>query len=312
MRLWKLFCSSFVLSFLVGVASIAEEHLRPCPSCRCLEQVGSVVFAPAEVDMSLEGLTDRLPDCRWTEDSHVFGNTQPLIVGARDRYSNVRADAELRRICETTWVRMVDLIETEVTGSCAASLPSDAPPVLQELAARCDVDDFVTTRTIVNQDAFLARISREDTEEACPTAKDMHILLWVLVRRDNESFVNNSRLFERLERDLQNYPSALFPLALILQHADQNRPLQRKGLERFTELYGKGLIPGARVAWLTDEILVHENEAQRYGSFFTCKDGKAVLSPPLEDPARVDEFRKEVGLSTIEEQIAEYGDRCTR
>lgn len=290
--------------------SIAEEVRPPCPSCRCLEQVGSVVFAPGQLDLSVDALSDRLPDCLWTQESYVFGKTQPLIFGARNRYEEIRSVAPIRRICEATWAHMVDFIETEITKSCAPDLPADAPAVLKELAARCDQDDLITTRTIIDQDSFLSGLEQDSEAMACPVAKDAHILLWVITRRDNAVFTTNGHIFDRLESFIQNYPSALFPFAHILQHADQNRPLQKQGLKHLTELYEKGVIGGRHVARLTDDILNNEKNTQRYGTFFTCRDGETIPNPPLEDPENVDRIRAEMGLSTLAEKIADYGSRC--
>ncbi len=88
---------------------------------------------------------------------------------------------------------------------------------------------------------------------------------------------------------------------LLVQHADRDRPFQKRCLELLQEAVKKGEASGKDLAYLTDRVLVGEGKKQLYGTQFTLKDGEYVPSP-IEDEANVDKRRKEVGL----ESLAEY------
>jgi hypothetical protein len=87
---------------------------------------------------------------------------------------------------------------------------------------------------------------------------------------------------------------------LLVQHADREVAFQRECLDQMESLADRGEVSQADLAYLTDRVLVNEGKPQRYGTQFHTVDGK--LQPrPLEDPERVDELRKTVGLSTMKE-----------
>jgi hypothetical protein len=94
---------------------------------------------------------------------------------------------------------------------------------------------------------------------------------------------------------------------LLVQHADQDRPFQKKCLELVKAAFKQGEATGQQLAYLTDRVLVGEGKKQIYGSQFQQKDGK-LLPSPIEDEANVDKRRKEVGLNPLAEyakQVAE-------
>jgi hypothetical protein len=89
---------------------------------------------------------------------------------------------------------------------------------------------------------------------------------------------------------------------LIAQHADADRPFQKKCLGLLKKaLEAKEATP-AQVAYLTDRVLVGEGKKQKYGTQLGMKDGK--LTPGLvEDEDRLDERRKSLGLPPMAEYI---------
>jgi hypothetical protein len=87
---------------------------------------------------------------------------------------------------------------------------------------------------------------------------------------------------------------------LLVQHADRDRPFQKRCLELLKDEVRKGEAAGKDLAYLTDRVLVGEGKKQLYGTQFTTKDGELVPSP-IEDEANVDKRRKEVGLDTLAE-----------
>ena len=63
----------------------------------------------------------------------------------------------------------------------------------------------------------------------------------------------------------------------------------------------------ANYAFLVDKVLLGDDKPQRYGTVVTGKmvDGEFVVEPmPLEDPQKVEELRTEMGLGSLEKQIA--------
>lgn len=60
-------------------------------------------------------------------------------------------------------------------------------------------------------------------------------------------------------------------------------------------------------AYLYDRVAVNTGRMQRYGTQPTwqCEDDGSMQLKPLEDPARVNDRRAEMGLNTVEEGLAE-------
>jgi hypothetical protein len=56
----------------------------------------------------------------------------------------------------------------------------------------------------------------------------------------------------------------------------------------------------AELAKLEDRIRVREGREQRYGTQWTCRDGRLELSTPVEGATRVDERRAAVGLGSLD------------
>lgn len=90
---------------------------------------------------------------------------------------------------------------------------------------------------------------------------------------------------------------------LILQHAIGNPALQRRCLPLLREAARSGEADPAHAAWLEDRIRVFERRPQRYGTHFDWDDEGRMSPCALEDPERVDEYRREVGLGPLAERI---------
>jgi hypothetical protein len=87
---------------------------------------------------------------------------------------------------------------------------------------------------------------------------------------------------------------------LLVQHADHDRPFQKKCLTLMEGAAKKGEASKQNLAYLTDRVLIGEGKKQRYGSQFMQKDGDWVPQP-IEDEANVDKRRADVGLPTLAE-----------
>ncbi len=88
---------------------------------------------------------------------------------------------------------------------------------------------------------------------------------------------------------------------LILQHSPDTA-WQAAMLPDLERLGASGELPRADVALLTDRILVHRGQPQRYGSQFDMEDGRLVPEP-VEDVARLDARRASVNLPPMTEYV---------
>jgi hypothetical protein len=87
---------------------------------------------------------------------------------------------------------------------------------------------------------------------------------------------------------------------LLVQHADLDRPFQKRCLDLMKEAVKKKEASAQNLAYLTDRVLVGEGKKQIYGTQFK-QEGDKFVPQPIEDEANVDRRRKEVGLPTLEE-----------
>jgi len=87
---------------------------------------------------------------------------------------------------------------------------------------------------------------------------------------------------------------------LLVQHADHDLPFQRKCLALMEGLKDTGEVSSGDLAYLTDRVRVNAGEPQVYGTQFHIVEG--VRQPqPITDREQVDERRKSMGLSTLQE-----------
>jgi hypothetical protein len=89
---------------------------------------------------------------------------------------------------------------------------------------------------------------------------------------------------------------------LLVQHADHDPAFQLKALRLMEPLVAKGEVSKSNYAYLYDRIMLKLKGKQRFGTQFSGCEGKAYKLRPLEEEAKLDEFRKSHDL----EPIAEY------
>lgn len=87
----------------------------------------------------------------------------------------------------------------------------------------------------------------------------------------------------------------------IVQHSDIEQ--WRRFMPVLEPLVAKGEVDGSAFALMFDRLAMNEGRPQRYGSQFKCVAGRFELHP-LEDPDRVNEFRRQVGLPPLEQYLA--------
>lgn len=90
---------------------------------------------------------------------------------------------------------------------------------------------------------------------------------------------------------------------LLTQHADDDRPFQKKCLELMSKA-PEGEVRPVDLAYLTDRDLVADNKRQRYGTQLQPKDG-TLRALPIEDEAEVDKRRAGVGLPPLADYLRE-------
>jgi hypothetical protein len=98
---------------------------------------------------------------------------------------------------------------------------------------------------------------------------------------------------------------------LLVQHADLKRDLQKDVLTRMEPLVATGGVSKKNYAYLYDRVQTNFEKPQRYGTQGRCK-GEEWEPNTLEDPARVDELRSEVGLPPLAEYRAMFVDGCAQ
>jgi hypothetical protein len=97
---------------------------------------------------------------------------------------------------------------------------------------------------------------------------------------------------------------------LLVQHADHDRPFQKRCLVLLAEAVKKGEATGIDLAYLTDRVRVGDKQKQLYGTQLRTVDGKEVPEP-IEDEANVDKRRKEIGLPPLAEYIKQVQELMT-
>lgn len=93
---------------------------------------------------------------------------------------------------------------------------------------------------------------------------------------------------------------------LLAQHADADPAFQRQCLDLLQAL-PDGEVDPARLAMLTDRVMLKESGVQRYGTQWIGRDG-GWFPQPLEDPDEVENLRRSVGLDTLEENRRRMAD----
>jgi hypothetical protein len=92
----------------------------------------------------------------------------------------------------------------------------------------------------------------------------------------------------------------------LIQHADRDLDLQRRGLELMRQAVEKDEADPSDLAYLVDRVRVAEKKPQVYGTQWeTDPQGTWRPRTPIENEAKVDERRADVGLKPIKEYVEE-------
>jgi hypothetical protein len=85
---------------------------------------------------------------------------------------------------------------------------------------------------------------------------------------------------------------------MLAQHADHDRAFQLRCLELLKRAVAEGEASPCNLAYLTDRVLLADDEPQIYGTQLTARNDE--LAPRrLRDPGTVDQRRAALGLETL-------------
>ena len=98
---------------------------------------------------------------------------------------------------------------------------------------------------------------------------------------------------------------------LVLQHAIAEPDLLRRALPLLKAAARKERACPRQAAMLEDRIRFFEGRPQRYGTQFDWDAGGNLTPGDIEDPDRVDERRRAIGLPPLAEQMEDARTRAT-
>ncbi len=168
-------------------------------------------------------------------------------------------------------------LQESVTASSAVGLPA----IRDELLRRAEKDQAIRNQLISGGSGpqVIAELRRVDKENR----------LWLEPLVEKHGWLGTSKVGK----------DGAHAAWLLVQHADQDPGFQRQCLDRMSAL-GNEEVNLTNVAYLTDRVLLAEGKPQRYGTQFSMQDGKLTMQP-CEDLEKLNQRRRSVGLTTIEE-----------
>lgn len=92
---------------------------------------------------------------------------------------------------------------------------------------------------------------------------------------------------------------------LLAVHAISRPDLQHRWLPLLEAAAADGEVPRRQPAMLEDRIRFHEGRPQRFGTVFDWDKNSELTPGAIEDPERVDERRRAVGLGPLADAVAE-------
>ncbi len=97
---------------------------------------------------------------------------------------------------------------------------------------------------------------------------------------------------------------------LLVQHADLDVPFQKQVLSILEKLYPIGETNPRNYAYLYDRVARAENRPQRFGTQGQCVSPGHWEPFTSEDPGTVEQRRKDMGLSTLDENRLRLNKVC--
>lgn len=90
---------------------------------------------------------------------------------------------------------------------------------------------------------------------------------------------------------------------LLVQHAVLDTKFMESCIPLLEIAVKNKKAEGKHLAFLKDRVLTMSGQPQIYGTQFDINEDGKMFSLPLQDPEKVNELRKEVGLESLEERL---------
>ncbi|MBI3722682.1 hypothetical protein HY251_01810 [bacterium] len=149
---------------------------------------------------------------------------------------------------------------------------------------------------------LIALSKAEGTEAEKKTALEAASKEMQSIDADNVAFVG-SLCAEVGWIDIGRFGKATSEAAFLLVQHSENLPLMLAALPEIEKDMKAGKGDGQNFAILFDRTRVRIGERQRYGTYVTRGDSGALAMAALEDPKKVDEQRKSIGLVSLREYL---------
>ncbi len=160
----------------------------------------------------------------------------------------------------------------------------DKECVKKKLAEMVAVDQSLRSQiNVLNIDeSLICKIRKNDQENTETLREILKHYYWITISEFGEEADRNAWL--------------------LVQHADHDREFQKEILVRLEQLIRSYGTRRQNYALLYDRVAIHEHRPQRYGTQGEIKNGIWVPFE-IEDPNNLDERRKKLGLSPMQEYI---------
>jgi len=291
-----------ILLLLYTIAAPEASASERCFVCKCLQEYGALVFSGVERPINVERLDDDIPGCSIASLAPEQRSESPFILlGNAIRKRMAKAGATATQACRVQWRFLVEALRKGDSDVCTIPPGKEKRSAFtRETVGRCNEDQFVTTEIYSNPGTFAS-----DEGQACSDwPQPLAAQFLVVGRMDNAHFLQANGFPSNWDALIRETPALDRVLWLLVQHADNTPAFQTASLDRYSALLKDGLGNPETWARLSDRVALNQEKKQRYGTHFSCVDGKAVPSPLLE-PEMVDEERARLGLPPLEEFLAE-------
>ncbi|WP_299049759.1 DUF6624 domain-containing protein [uncultured Nocardioides sp.] len=191
---------------------------------------------------------------------------------------------------------------------CSARAPDEQVPPSHSVGSAADAEPDVEPDVELRED-LLRRAALDQAVRGGPPPDGM--TADEVPRIDEVDASNQARIAEVL--DEHGWPGwslvgrrGSTAAWTIVQHADLDPELQRRGLELLQAAVEAGDASEGDLAYLTDRVRVADGEPQLYGTQWSLtRSGRWIPRTPIEDRADVDERRESAGLDPLAEYVAE-------
>lgn len=176
------------------------------------------------------------------------------------------------------------------------------------LEASFDKELVAILAVVFEDDQENRRLYIESTEKGGPDTDEAKVLLRKMKESDSTNLVKVSAILDEhgwLGPDIVGDKGST-TIFLVIQHASPN--IQAKYLPVMREAVKNENAEKSHLAYLEDRVSLWSEGKQKYGSQIGGDPGTGKMYVlPLEDPINVNKRRQEVGLTSLEEYLANYG-----